>query len=546
MRLTLLHDQPLVDHFFHPSGRRGLGAEVTIPAQTSRVLPRRARRIVLAAAATVSGLFALDSTVISVALPAIRDDLGGGSATIEWVSSVYLLTFAVTLLPAGRMVDRYGARRMFLSGVAVYVAAAFLGALAAAPWMLILGRGAQGVGAGIVGPSVLVLVTDAFGAERRGWAIGLFGMLLGGFSAAGPLVGGIFTDTVGWQAIFVVHGVLAAAAAALVARTVPHLAGRARLPLLLGSTAALAGVVLGVQVSIIEGRRLGWEVGVLFVALAVASALVLWRRERGRTDRVLDFAMLRIPTVAASAIARSVVSFSFYGNLFYLTLFLESSAGYSAFQTGLILLPSSIAGVAVSPFVGRVVDRTGPGSVMALGTAVAAAGLFALALADNDSSVAFHLAPALVLNGLGYALVSVAAKSAPLGAVPDSQHGRVTSLVSFVSRVASGFGVTFATGVFHLLSGAGVARALSDRQLPDASGTADFVRDRIGVGDLQAHLKAAQVKQAGFPDVPTAVATVDAAFEWIFAGTLFVLGAIVVAGGAAIGLLLLRSRPARP
>jgi hypothetical protein len=254
--LTLLHDQPLVEHYFHPSGRRGLAAEAPAPAEPSGTPSPRARAIVLGAAATVSGLFALDSTVISVALPQIRDDLGGGSATIEWVSSVYLLTFAVTLLPAGRMVDRYGARRMFLSGVAVYVFAAVLGALAQAPWMLILGRGAQGVGAGIVGPAVLVLVTHAFGAERRGWAIGLLGMLLGVFSAAGPLVGGIFTDTVGWQAIFVVHATLAAVAAALVAHTIAPEAAGSPLPLRLASTAALAGVVLGIQVSIIEGPPL--------------------------------------------------------------------------------------------------------------------------------------------------------------------------------------------------------------------------------------------------------------------------------------------------
>jgi hypothetical protein len=112
--------------------------------------------------------------------------------------------------------------------------------------------------------------------------------------------------------------------------------------------------------------------------------------------------------------------------------------------------------------------------------------------------------------------------------------------------VASGFGVTFATGVFHLLSGEGVTQALGDRQLPAASRTVGFVRGCLGVGDLQAHLTETQVKQAGFADIQTAAATVDDAFTWIFAGTLFVLAAIVIAGGAAIGLLLLRSRPAPP
>lgn len=544
MRLTLLHDLPLVEHYFHPSGRRGLADAHPSTGEAPDRVSRRTRGILIGSTATVTGLFALDSTVISVALPAIQDDLGGGSSTIEWVSSVYLLTYAVALLPAGRMVDRFGARRMFLAGAAVYVAAAFLGALSVEPWMLILGRGAQGIAAGMVSPAVLVLVTHAFGAERRGWAIGLLGMLLGLFSASGPLVGGIFTDTVGWQAIFVAHGVLAGGAALLVARAVAAERVTSSVALRLGATLAVAGVVLGVQVSIIEGRRFGWEVGVVFVAIAIASAILLWRLERGRADRVVDFAMLRIPTVTASAISRSVVSFSFYGNLFYLTLFLEGSAGYTAFETGLILLPSSLAGVAASPLVGKAVDRAGPGSVMALGTAVAAAGLFAIALVDNDSSVAFHLAPAMALNGLGYAMVSVSAKSAPLGVVPDAEHGRVTALVSFVSRIASGFGVTFATGVFHLLSEEGVTRALGDRRLSAGSGTIEFVRGCLGVSELRSHLREADVQRAGLSDVPTAAATIDAAFAWIFSATLVVLAAIVLAGTVTIGVLLLRARSA--
>jgi MFS transporter, DHA2 family, methylenomycin A resistance protein len=545
VRLTLLHDLPLVDHYFHPSGRHG-STELALDAgrATEGDAGLRARLRVLAAVTTVTGLIGLDATVVSVALPAIRDDLGGGSATIEWVASVYVLTFAVTLLPAGRLVDRAGAGRSFLVGSAVYVGAALLGAAAVAPWMLILGRGLQGIGAGIVSPAGLVLLTRAYGAERRGYAIGLMGMILGVFAAVGPLVGGAFTDTIGWRAIFVVHAILALAALLLVRDTVRPRPRSHHVELQLRAVLLLAGVVLGIQICIIEGHRIGWPVVAAFGTLALVCALALRRVERRSSDRVVDFSLLRLPPVAASAISRSVVSFAFYGNLFYLTLFLQASAGYSAFQTGLILLPSSVGGVLASPFVGRVVDRTGPVSVMTAGVTFCSAGLFALVLIDANSSVALHLVPALLLNGLGYAMVSVSAKTAPLAAVSDDLQGRVSSLVSFVSRIAAGFGVTFATGVFHVLSDRGIKRALDDQRLPARADTVGFVDKYLGVDDLVSHLDRDDVRAAGFSTVSQAATTVDHAFAWIFAATMVVLGSIVAAGGVAIVILVRRGAPA--
>jgi MFS transporter, DHA2 family, methylenomycin A resistance protein len=546
VRLTLLHDLPFVDHYFHPSGRYGLtetplGVDATGEARSPS---ERKRWIVLGAMATVSGLIALDSTVISVALPAIRDDLGGGSATIEWVASIYVLTYAITLLPAGRLVDRFGPGRMFVAGTAVYVAAAFLGAAAVWPWMLILGRALQGVGAGIVSPAGLVLVTRAFGEERRGYAIGMIGMLVGVFAAAGPIVGGAFTDTIGWRAIFVAHGTLAAVAALFVLRTVRSERRSAAVELRLRSVLLLSGVVLGVQICVIEGNRVGWPVAAGFAAVAACSGFALWRRERGSSDKVLDFSLLRRPPVAASAISRSVTSFAFFGNLFYLTLFLEASAGYSAFQTGLILLPSSVAGVLASPFVGRIVDRTGPNGVMAAGVAIVAAGMFALVLIDSNSSVAFHLVPSLLLNGIGYAMVSVSAKTAPLAAVSADLHGRVTSLVSFISRLAAGLGVTFATAVFHAFSDPGISQALGDHQVPSTPRAIGFVREYLGVGDLSSHLRRGNVRTAGFDTVAQAATTVDDAFSWIFTATMIVVALIVVAGAVTIVALARDRKPA--
>jgi len=266
-------------------------------------------------------------------------------------------------------------------------------------------------------------------------------------------------------------------------------------------------------------------------------------RDRRAEDPLVDLSLLRPPRVLASLLCRVAVSFAFFGNIFYLTLFLQGPAGYSAFQTGLILLPSSLVGIASAPLAGRLVDRFSPDLTLILGTGAAALSLFALAVVHETSSVPLHLAPALALNGFGYALTTVGTKTAPLASVSPQMKGRVTALVSVTARLAAGFGVTFATGLFNLVLGPSIERALEVLGVPPSQEVRQFILGHIGASDLPQTVTDQAATSAGFTSAEQAVATVDKAFALSYSLISGIVGVLVVF--VALGLaLLLRPRRA--
>lgn len=545
--LTPLLDTPLVDRILHgwhrssdepASTERTAGADAAAPADAP--LDRNAR-MSLAAVALMLTMTSLDSTVISVALPFIRSDLGGGTSSIQWIASVYMLVYAVVLIPAGRLVDLVGPRPVFVTGVAIYVGASVGAALGLEIWTVILGRAIQGAGAGIASTSSMILVTTTFGPERRGRGIGVIGSVLAAACAVGPIVGGAVTDTIGWRWIFVIHAVFAVGSLLLVRMVKTPTVERSSVDFDGRGVAALAGVVLGIQVAIIEGRRLGAvAIGALAVLVIVCCVLFV-RVERDQREPLLDVSLLRKGPVLAAVVSRSIVGFAFFGMLFFLTLLLEGPGGFSAFVTGVILLPLSVLGVFASPGIGRLSDRFGPMPVMVAATCTVTAGLALIALLHERDDPIRRIAPGLVLIGLGYAAVSITAKTAPLTAVSDHLHGRVTSLVSVFTKAAAGFGVTFGTGLFNAFTGNGVDRALGRVDLVESAERTSFVRTHLAVIDLRDTLSAQQVNAAGFDDVDQAVVVVTDTFTWAFSATVLSMAVFV---GIATVLVALAGRRA--
>ena len=408
--------------------------------------------------------------------------------------------------------------------------------------ILIVARGVQGVGSGIISPAAIVLVTGVFGARRRGTAIGLMSTVLAGASALGPVVGGGLTDTVGWRAVFVIHAVMACIGAgfALRAPKVPRSGGRHSVD---GwGTLTWAGVILSFQMAVLHWGSVGPIGGVTLLGVSCLFGFALYRIEHGRDEPLMDLSLLKIPAVAAATTAKTVVSFAFFGSLYYFTLFLQPDAGYTSFQTGLILLPSSIVGVLVSPVVGKLVDRLGSRIMLGLGTAIIALGLFFLAVVHETSSVVFRVMPALALNGLGYAMVSVSAKTAPLGAVAKDLQGRVTSLVSVVSKAPSGFGVTVATGFFNVFTSSGISNGMSDYSLSAWDTTRSFIRANLGSSDVRSNVTASDATAAGSSGVDEAVEVIGDSFAFSMSLTMATLGLLVLVGAGVIMMLLRRSR----
>jgi len=257
---------------------------------------------------------ALDGTIISVALPTIRNDLGGGARAIQWIASVYFLAAAVVLIPAGRMVDLVGARRVIVGGALVYIAGCVLGALSVDSLVPIVARGVQRVGSGIIGPAAIVLVTGVFGTLRRGTAIGLISTVLAGASALGPVVGGALTDTVGWRSIFVIHALMASIGAALALRAPKIPGSRSHHSMDGWGILIWAGVILSFQMAVLHWGSLGPIGGLSLLGVSGLFGLALYRIERGRDEPLMDLSLLKIPEVAAAATAKTVVSFAFFAS----------------------------------------------------------------------------------------------------------------------------------------------------------------------------------------------------------------------------------------
>lgn len=520
-----------VDHFLHRDPGR----------QQAATLSGRVRRRTLIAVTLIMAASGLDSTVISVALPTIRNDLGGGVGALQWISSVYLLALAITLVPAGRLSDAIGPRTVFRAGVIIYLVSCLIAAVAPDSWVLILGRAGQGIGAGAVGPAAVVLIDRAYGPDRIGRAFAALAMLLAISSALGPVVGGTLTDTVGWRWIFVIHGVIALAALALSPSVVAPEGSGDPTGLSSRSILALALIIIGIQVALIQGGAHDWLWLVPPLIVAALAGLYLRHRERTSARPMLDMQLLRRTPVLATVICRVATMFAFYGNIFYLTLFLQSSAGYSAAQTGLILLPSSVIGIAAAPITGRLVDRYGPNPVLVAGTLATGASLFVLAFVHETSSVAWHIGPGLTLNGIGYSLASVSTRTAPLKAVPEAQHGSVTALVSVLSKMAGGFGITFATGLFNVLLNPAIGRAMSLFNVADRDPIRDFIVEHIGTHDLPRVIDPQAVAQAGFHSVEEALGVIDKSFALTYSLLVGILGALVMLSALGIWILLRRS-----
>ncbi len=533
----LLHDADQIEALqgagsgVRPTGTSG--AELAAPAD------RRARGLVLAGVGLILAAAALDGTIVSVALPTIRADLDTGAQGIQWIASIYFLAAAIVLLPAGRLVDLLGARRVVVIGGAVYIVGSLLGATALDSWWIVIGRAIQGAGSGFTAPATLVLVTGVFGDQRRGRALGLVATLVAAASALGPLVGGALTDSVGWRFIFVNHAVMVGVGVLLASAARP-VGSRTRAELDLRGTAAWAGAVLAFQLALLQWSNTGTAGGVALLVTSAVCAVLLVRIERRLDEPLFDLGLLRIPAVAAATISKAVVTFAFYGNMYYFTLFLQSDAGYSALATGCILLPASLVGVAVSPFVGRAIDRVGSGPILAIGTAIIASGLFVLAVVNETSSVIFHVVPGLALNGLGYAMVSVSAKSAPLEAVREDLRGRVTSLTSVISKAASGLGVTVATGLFNVYAGPGIDNGIGDYGLTATSSMRSFIEANLGAANLRSTVTSSDAAAAGFSSVSQAVDVVSDSFAFSMSLMLASLGVLVLAGAALVGWLLHR------
>jgi DHA2 family methylenomycin A resistance protein-like MFS transporter len=384
----------------------------------------------------------LDTMVVTVALPSIGRQLAASVAGLQWVTAGYTLAFAGLLLAAGALGDRYGPKRVFQAGLAVFAVASAGCGLAPSAAVLVTARLAQGLGAALMVPASLALLQAAYpDRAARAKAFGVWGGVAGIAAASGPVAGGVAVAAFGWRAIFFVNIPVAGAAMVLTARYVPSPAGQWR-PLDLPAQ-ALGVIALGaLTAALIEAGSLGWGAPVVLAGLGAAAvaAVAFAAVEHAGRSPMLPLGLFGNRTFSAASAVGLLINFGFYGQLFVATLYFQDVHGYSALVTGLALLPEGAMVTLASVISGRIMARTGPRTPMITGLALGGAGLLGWLVAGSRSSYLVLVLP-LMATGFGMALTMPAATAAVMGSAPADRAGVASGVVNTARQVGGVLGV---------------------------------------------------------------------------------------------------------
>jgi EmrB/QacA subfamily drug resistance transporter len=399
---------------------------------------------VLAACILGSIIVFVDSTVVNVALPAIQRDLGGGLALQQWVVDAYLLTLGSLLLVGGSLGDLFGARLVFMLGIAAFGITSVLCAAAPDGTTLILARGLQGIAGAVLTPAGLAVITATFTGEERGAAIGSWTAWTGVAFVVGPLVGGWLVTNTSWRWIFLINVPFVAVTFALVAYAVPKRKPgeqRARLDVVGGTLCALG--LAGPVFALIEAPTRGWGdpliVGTLIAGIALLLVFVAW--ERRAPQPMLPLALFSRRNFSFANVETVTVYAGLSTLTFFLVLFVQQLDGYSALQSGMALLPITLVMFVLSPRVGRLSMRHGPRLFMGLGPLVAAAGLLGTIRLTPGFSYWLELLPPLLVFSVGLSMIVAPLTATVLSDADDHDAGIASGVNNAVARVAGLLGI---------------------------------------------------------------------------------------------------------
>lgn len=427
----------------------GAAAGAPAPAPAARTATRAVPVAVALLAASLPMFMAtLDNLVVTSALPVLQAELGATLTDLQWVVNAYTLAFATLMIAAATLGDRWGRRRTFLGGIAVFTLGSVAAALAGSPGALIAARAVQGVGAAAVMPLSLTLLAAAVPASRRAMAIGVWGGVSGLGVALGPVVGGAVVEGISWEAMFWINVPVALLAVPLVLRALPEGRGRAQRLDLLGLVLAAAGV-LGIVWGVVHGNEDGWtSAGVLGPIVGGVAALALFLRHEARTPHALvPLRLFRSRSFSVANVSGFAFSLGAFGAVFLLAQYLQVVQGYSPLEAGLRTLPWTAAPMVVAPLAGILTPRVGVRVLLTAGLTAQAAGLAWLALATSDGGYA-ALVPGLVLAGVGMGLTFAPSATAVLADMAPDDHGTASSTNSTLREVGVALGVAVLTAVF--------------------------------------------------------------------------------------------------
>jgi EmrB/QacA subfamily drug resistance transporter len=390
----------------------------------------------------------LDNLVVSTALPVIRVDLGASIEQLEWIVNAYTFTFAVFLLTGAALGDRFGRKRMFMIGLAVFTGASAMAALAPSTEWLIAARAFQGLGGAIVTPLTLTILSAAVSPHRRGAALGAWSGIAGFAVAMGPLVGGAVVEGISWQWVFWLNvpvGLLLLPIATQLRES--HGPDKALdVPGLVLGGLGLLGIVWG----LVNGNSDGWTSTQIVTALAAGAillaAFVAW--ELRASEPMLPMRFFRDRAFSAANGASLFMYFGMFGSIFLLTQFFQTAQGYSPLEAGLRVLPWTAMPMFVAPIAGALSDRIGGGRIMATGLFLQAAGLAWIAAVTSGDVAYTSLVGPFVVSGIGMGMFFAPVANVVLSAVRPVEEGKASGANNAIREVGGVFGVAVLASLF--------------------------------------------------------------------------------------------------
>jgi EmrB/QacA subfamily drug resistance transporter len=397
----------------------------------------------------------LDNTIVNVALPSIRRELGASVSNLQWTIDAYTLVLASFLMLSGSTADRLGRRRIFQIGLTLFSAGSLLCSIAPSVQWLIVFRMVQAVGGSMLNPVAMSIITNTFVDPReRAQAIGVWGGVVGISQALGPIIGGLLVDSIGWRSIFWINVPIGIAAIILTALFVPESkAARARKIDPIGQLLVITSLAT-LTYAIIEGPNFGWLsvriIGLFVISVLGVAGLISY--ERRRAEPLIDVRFFRsVPFSGATIIAICAFA-ALAGFLFVNTLYLQDVRGYSALEAGLYMLPMALMTMILAPLSGRIVGRRGPRlPLLVAGISMLACALTLTGLTSATSAIL--LVAAYVLFGIGFGMVNSPITNTAVSGMPKEQAGVAAAVASTSRQIGQSLGVavigSVVTGSIH-------------------------------------------------------------------------------------------------
>ncbi|MGC4191506.1 MAG: MFS transporter [Thermomicrobiales bacterium] len=517
---------------------------------SGRVNDNNAKWWVLFASCFALFMAILDNLVLNVALPTISEDFSPSLTQLQWIVSGYTLVFASLQITAGGLGDRFGRKRFFLAGVAIFSATSGAAALVQNTEWLIVARCVQGIGGALIMPLSLSLISAAFPPAERGKALGIWSAVSMSGLAFGPIVGGLIVENFAWQWIFLINvpiGIVAFLVTSAVVRESRDESGAAATDI--PGTLLVTGAIASLTWALIEAGERGWGDSLILAAFALAALLLAaFIVVEQRTEKpMVPLEFFRSSTFTAANIDSFAVSFFISGIAFSMTLYFQNVHGYSPIRNGLTMLPMVATMIVFSPISGSLVNRIGPSKLISLGMLIAGASAF-LYLRTSAEATFLDVLPAMMVMGFGFSLIFAPMTTAVLNSVSSDKSGVASAVNGAIREMGFAFGVALLGTIMNQTYRDAFNAHASIRQMrgdPQA-GPLQPVLDLIGSG----------INYAGrviydpeyFADVPGQIAsTIYRASSQAFVDGMhesFVITGIAIVGVAVLSLFAIKDRVA--